>query len=244
MYHAPAAAQKAGLGDYWDDVEGMVRNHFTQMQFCDLDEMRRRSGNQPEHDAILKRYLGGFGMGEPTAIKPQVLGCCSANGALALTRAWQGILRRDGESTTVHLLLNRASRWLDVESHLPHEGKVVLRIREPGNVLVRLPGWLRAGSIRASVNEKPATPSAESGYFRFAKLTAGDIVTLDFALPERTEKRHLADREYTLTFRGSNVTDIQPRSAEAGLIPLFVTGRFSAPAKERQVERFVSGSNP
>ena len=33
----------------------------------------------------------------------------------------------DGQNAEVNLLLNHASRWLDVESSVPYEGKVVIR---------------------------------------------------------------------------------------------------------------------
>ena len=35
----------AGLGDYWDDVDSIVRNHGTEQQFIDLGPMRKFAGH-------------------------------------------------------------------------------------------------------------------------------------------------------------------------------------------------------
>lgn len=231
---------EADLGDYWDDVDGIVRNHFTQMQFCDLDEMRRRSGGLPEHDALLRRYVGGFGMGEPSAIKPEVVGCCSANGAHALVRAWQGILKHRDGVTTVNLLLNRASPWLDVDSHLPHEGKIVLRIRETRSVRVRIPAWLSVEKARATLDGQPATLKRDGRFLRFDELKSGSVITLIFDVPERTEKHTFAGREHTLTFRGGTVTNIEPRNPSTTLIPLFNRIVAGEPVRFHEVERFLT----
>ena len=72
-------------------------------------------------------------MGKPTAIKPEMYGCCSVNGANSLYYAWHGITRFDEGVATVNLFLNRASAWMDIDSYLPYEGKVVLH-----NKLARL----------------------------------------------------------------------------------------------------------
>jgi len=230
---------EAGLGDYWDDVDGMVRNYVTQMQFCDLDEMRSRSGGNPGNDALLQKYVGGFGMAEPTAIKPQVLGCCSTNGALSLVEAWRGIVTNAGGVTTVNLLLNRASPWLDVNSYLPNEGKVELRILKQTNVRVRLPAWLPASTVTSNVGGRAVKPVSEGKYLVFSNLRAGDDVTLTFQVPEKSEKRTFAGQEYTLGFRGGNLVDIQPRNSDPALLPLFTTNTAITPVPMKEVERFI-----
>lgn len=240
MLTLAAMLSEAGLGDYWDDVDGIVRNHFTQMQFCDLDEMRRRSGGLPENDALLRRYVGGFGMGEPSAIKPEVVGCCSANGAHGLVRAWQGILKHRDGVTTVNLLLNRASPWLDVDSHLPHEGEIVLRIRDTRSVCVRIPAWLSVEKARATLDGQPATLKRDGRFLRFDELKSGSVIALIFDVPERTEKHTFAGREHTLTFRGGTVTNIEPRNPSTALIPLFNRIVAGEPVRFHEVERFLT----
>jgi hypothetical protein len=71
-------------------------------------------------------------------------GCCTANCSDALYYVWESITRRRDGVATVNLLLNRASTWLDIDSYLPYEGKVVLRNKAAQSVLVACRGgWRR-----------------------------------------------------------------------------------------------------
>src|SRR5262249_2882541 len=69
-------------------------------------------------------------------------GCCLGNGARALYYAWEGILDHKDDVLQVNLLLNRASRWADVNSHLPYTGRVDIRVKERNRLLVRIPEWV------------------------------------------------------------------------------------------------------
>jgi len=232
---------QAGVGDYWDDVDAIIRNHLTQMQFTRLDVMRQYSGNRPENDQLLAPFVGGFGMGEPAAIKPQVIGCCSANGGLALFQTWRGIIDHEQSVCSVNLLLNRVSPWIDVASHLPFEGRVDVRIHDAEQVRIRIPGWVDQGTVRVQVNAIDAEPAWSGRYLALEKLQAADVVTVRFDVPERQVERDFGWRKYQLEFRGSTLSDIQPRPQNAMLIPLFPPERTRGDhAVIRTVKRFVS----
>ncbi len=50
--------------------------------------------------------------------------CCPGNANHALFYTWESIVRADENGhATINLLLNRASRWLDIDSYLPYEAK-------------------------------------------------------------------------------------------------------------------------
>jgi len=51
--------------------------------------------------------------------------------------------------------------------------------------------------------------------------TAGDVLSVRFDVPEREVERDFGWRKYMLQFRGSTLADIQPRSKDAALIPLY-----------------------
>jgi hypothetical protein len=137
----------AGMGDYWDDVDSIVRNQLITQQVSDLDLMRRVSGGGTSHGALLKRFIGGFGAGGVTSIGPNcdIAGCCSGNSAQGLYYAWGGITRFHNGVATVNLFLNRASVWMDVDSYLPYEGKVVLHNKQARIAMVWMPGWVELG---------------------------------------------------------------------------------------------------
>jgi len=203
----------AGLGDYWDDVDSIVRNHLIAQQITDLDEMRRLGGGH-RHDDELKRFLGGFNASMecwPNSTGPHMWGCCSTNGPMGLYYAWHGITRFQDGIATVNLFLNRASAWMDVDSYLPYEGKLVLRNKKARMVNVRIPYWLANGSIECRVNGETHSPPMSGNYLVFSDLEPSDTIQLAFDVPETTEKYTIGDRVYTLSFRGSTLVDITPR---------------------------------
>ncbi|HMC65759.1 MAG TPA: hypothetical protein VKI65_12540, partial [Gemmataceae bacterium] len=242
----------AGLGDFWDDVDYTVRNHLAEQQFTDLEEMRRhlrlRAGS--DEDALLQKFLGAFYAGSPTRIRSNgFAGCCTVNGAQGLYYAWHGITRFDNGVATVNLFLNRASPWMDIDSHLPYEGKVVLHNKQARTALVRIPGWAEAEKIRCRAARAGAkggpqaqavTPARAGSYLVFEGLAKGDTVTLEFPVPIRTDRYTIAGKKYAVTFKGSTVIDIGPRE-DGGFLQLYRRDAYRAnQAPLRKVKRFVA----
>jgi DUF1680 family protein len=205
----------AGLGDYWDDVDSIVRNHLIAQQITDLEEMRRLGGG-PKYDEVLKRFRGGFNASMEcwaNSTGPHMWGCCSTNGPMGLYYAWHGITRFQDGVATVNLFLNRASAWIDIDSYLPYEGKLVLHNKEARVVRVRIPYWLMHRPIECMVNGETVSPPKSGNYLVFSDLKASHEIQLSFDVPETTEEYTMGDRIYTLSFRGSTLIDITPRDA-------------------------------
>ena len=55
---------------------------------------------------------------------------------------WENILSHEGGKLRVNLLLNRASRWADVDSHLPYRGQVDVKVKAPVELSIRMPEWV------------------------------------------------------------------------------------------------------
>jgi hypothetical protein len=232
----------AGLGDYWDDVDYYVRNQFAEQQITDLEQMRKMSGNDPKNDEVLKRFIGGFSGAEPTAIPPTVGGCCSANGAISLYYAWHGITRFQDGVAQVNLFLNRASPWMDIDSYLPYEGRVVLHNKLAHTALVRIPAWLDSTQMKYYVNDQQATPARAGNSLLFEQLGKNDLIRLEFPVPESQNKQKIHRTEYTLTYRGSTIVDIAPRKQDPKMCPLYQRDKMKkgTQAPLHEVERFVA----
>ena len=93
---------------------------------------------------------------------------------MGLFYAWDGIVRHQDGTAQINLLLNRASPWLDIDSHLPYEGKVV---REEQGGRVRFScvfrfGWT-AKRCAAVVGQKEIRTPWFGNRLRFTELQTG-----------------------------------------------------------------------
>ena len=147
---------ESGYGDFWEDVDRTARNILVENQLIDRAMLERVVANSPERapdsgynpwldgerrpvkpfpgreyagDDVIDRALGTFGSfpGVASIDFPWIMQCCSPNAALGLYYAWEAITRIDGEHARVNLFLNRSTPWLDIDSYLPYEGRVVIR---------------------------------------------------------------------------------------------------------------------
>jgi hypothetical protein len=233
-----------GIGDHWDDVDSIVRNQLTAQQVIDVDLMRRAAGvTTTAYDKDFERFRGGFGLGGITTIDEngQIAGCCTGNGSAALYYAWEGVTRFHDKTATVNLFLNRASPWMDIDSYLPYEGKVVLHNKLASTVMVRVPAWLDKSTVSIDVNGKPVTVTPAGRYLMIGDLSPKDVITLAFPIKQVVEKDTIAGTTYTITFRGSTIVDIQPRANGPHSYPLYLRSAFTAEkAPMRMKRRYVA----
>lgn len=228
-----------GMGDYWDDVDHIIRNQLAEQQYTSLDLMRAAAGGDASLDPMLSRFIGGFGSARPT-YNMWIAGCCTANCTMGLYYAWHGITRFQDGIATVNLFLNRASTWMDVDSYLPYEGKVVLRNKGAHTAMVRVPAWLRGHRISARIGSRSVQPRQAGSFLMFEGLKAGDEVTLTFPVPQTTQEYTLSSVKYQLVFRGSTVVDVSPRVEDPKMYPIFKRDHMKAnKAPMLNVKRFV-----
>jgi hypothetical protein len=250
----------AGVGDYWDDVDAVVRNQLIEQQYTRGDILeqiaaRQTADNLKEEDIrsgkvsfdnVIARTLGSFGVGGPTSMaKPWAMHCCTSNASQGLYYAWEGIVREEADTAQVNLLLNRAGRLLDIDSYLPYEGKVVIRNKSARRIAVRIPSWAWRRELRLDVSGRPRLAQWVGNYVILEALTPGDVITITFALRESKASYTVnanspAQQVYTCVLRGSTVVDISPRDDSPTSYPLYerkALRREAAPMKA--VERFV-----
>jgi hypothetical protein len=210
----------AGAGDYWDEVEGWVRNHFITCQLTSADWVARlRSPHWPRppqagetDERVADRNVGAFlswpvandgcppGLmqGDNMVVNPGVsigiMHCCTGNATRTLYYVWQQILEADGQRLTVNLLLNRASPWADVYSYIPYQGRVELRIKQPlEEVTVRIPHWVTPGSdaVHCTVDAAARDMRWAGRYVCVGAVAEGARIDVTFPLPEETLQRRI-----------------------------------------------------
>jgi len=234
----------AGVGDYWDDVDSVVRNHLVEQQLVRADLLEQVRQGAPDSEP---RSLGRFaGLSLPSGIpEPTSLGCCAGNGTQGLYYAWEGIVREQGDTAQVNLLLNRAARLLDVDSYLPYEGRVVLRNKAARRISVRIPFWVSRRDVRVRVGGAERPLEWVGNYLVLDCLRPGQEAVVSFPVRESTASYTVnantsEEKVYSCTFRGSTLVDISPRDTSPTTYPLYLREHLRADrAPMKTVERFV-----
>lgn len=242
-----------GVGDYWEDADQYVRNQMVEAQVTDAGPLQKVNTTMPPlvemqnpkyarrgytTDNVINRFVGCWrsDASNPANTYPQNLmfvTCCSNNNPPAMHAAWEATVRYNAGTAYVNLMLNRVSPWLDMDSHLPYEGKVVLRNKAARNIFIRIPRWVDTTQVTAVVNGQQRRPSWVGRYLLLDTLAKGDVIRIEFPIVETTESYTLkwrpserwlevanpgyewkpdspADR-YTLHLRGNTVVDVTPR---------------------------------
>jgi hypothetical protein len=253
----------SGAGDYWDDADRWTRNQFAENQLTDVSwvEPYAKSmvpvaiadfpGPRFGTGRVAERCLGGFA-GWPTANDwqgnqgPQgvlaegksIMHCCTGNGTRAIYYIWEHILTaRDGK-LAVNLLLNRASPWADVYSRVPYEGRVDVEMKEAWDLSIRIPQWTTPSDVKCLVNDKSIEPKFDGRYAMVGGVKAGDRVTLQFPIAERTDRLIINGGSFSFTRKGNEVVDVEPKGAVA---PLYQRAHYRKnETRWRDAERFLA----
>lgn len=213
-----------GVGDYWEDVDLYVRNMGVQMQVRPdcvpflREHTKGRCDTQGPYTAEawvdIEETVGGyFAMRGPDS---PVWQCCSPHGNMGLFYAWDGALRHSEGVVTINLLLNRASAWMDVDSFIPYEGKVVLRNKSAKEAFVRVPLYVRLNDVSCRVGVREVKPEFFGRYLVLRDLKPGDEVTVSFPLSECKETWTDEGITHTITLRGNTVVDFDPPFGKPG----------------------------
>ena len=239
---------KLGAGDYWEDVEQVVRNQFVENQLIRTDWIDKVSKNaaavQPWEDSkdAVERNIGAWcGWATANDFNPAsggIMQCCTGNAARTLYYVWDSIVTPEKDKVRVNLLLNRASPYLDLDSYLPYEGKVVLKIKQAQTVAVRIPSWTDRAAVQCKVNGKPREFTWSGSYLEIKNLRKGDVATIEFPMRESIVSREIGGTQCKLTLKGNTVVDIDPKGT---VYPLYEREKYlSNKAPVKKVTRFVS----
>jgi hypothetical protein len=273
-----------GIGDYWDDADRYVRNHLSELQITDSAILRRVTDLMPHKrgrydtvkgpldllaetaEHVVERSAGIFlsDSTHPTLIPEHSMMltvCCTGNCTPAMYCAWESIVRCVKGAAQINLLLNRASPWLDVDSYLPYEGKLVIHNKTARKLSVRIPDWVDVPSVRCLINKRTAMPVQVGRYLVFESIPTRAEITLTFPIIATTETYSMAwkqsdfwqectdpgsswkgageAQQYVCRFRGNTLIDVTPRDEGLGY-PLYRREhmqRTNAPM--RSVERYI-----
>ena len=254
----------AGVGDYWDDVDRWIRNQFAEAQLIDTSWLHDlscgfpASGSPDVPDAapdqvhratdadVIERNRGAFaGWPMPNAwlnhephARCRTMHCCTANSARTIYYIFEHICHHDAGRLSVNLLLNRASPWADIESHLPYCGRVDIRIKQPVELSVRIPGWVNLDDVRCTANGSDRRTGTNGRYVGLGQVQSGDVVTLSFPVSDTEKLLEIEKRFYQVTMRGADVVHIDPPGVRG---PFYQRDHYrTGQTRTRKVHRFVA----
>jgi hypothetical protein len=241
---------KLGQGDYWDDVDRYVRNQFTEMQMKSGDWINDVAKNYPstpvgpdeDGDQVSERVVGSFA-GWASANdycanreSPIISGCCTGNGARAIFYVWENMLEFNDETLRIHLLLNRASPWADLNSYVPFAGQIDVVMKTSCNVEIRIPEWAKLEEVTCFVSNIPREIVIHGRYAHVGSAEKGNVVTMNFPISERTEITSIGGVPYTLIVKGNDVVSIDPPGQWH---PFYQREHYRGKVRWTQRERFV-----
>ena len=125
--------------------------------------------------------------------------------------AFQNSVTESRDAIRVNLLLSRSQPPLDVISFIPHRGRLELQTRSQLPICIRCPDWLAPDKAKVDgpkslkVEKEPQSP-----YLRLNGLTPGAKVSVEFDLPEKEKSYTVAERRYTVKWRGDTVVKMSP----------------------------------
>lgn len=252
---------RLGVDSCWDDADRWVRNQFAENQMIRSDWVYRMAEQlphipaekRPTHstDCVAERNIGAFaGWPSPNDfvrwelrdiehLGTGIMHCCTGNGTRALYYVWHDILGCSDGKLKVNLLLNRASQWADVDSHIPYVGQVDIRLKQPmREVAVRIPEWVKPADVRCQVDGADRAIGWDGRYALCGEAVPGQVVTLTFPIEEKSGHIWIEKTRFNMIFKGNEVVHVDPAGINC---PLFQREHYRVnDTRWRKVERFVS----
>lgn len=139
----------------------------------------------------------------------------TACAARAVYQIWNRIVTFKQGQLRVNLLLNRVSPWADIDSYVPYQGRVVIKIKQPAELWVRVPEWVAPENVEANVNNSASELTIDRRYVGIGAVKAGDEVVVEFPISERTDvavfRMGILEQTHSLVRKGNDVVAIFPR---------------------------------
>lgn len=208
-----------GYPEYWNHVERFARNYLMEAQVVDVEWIRERE-NVKKRDtkrACFKNasemMLGGFvGRCRPHDLIADgfQMACCCGAGARALYQVWDHAMQFDKGNLYVNLLLNKRAAYAEVESHLPCEGTVIIKIHRACSLYVRIPDWVSSDSIMMFYTREKIHSIRKNGYVYIPCLKPGDDITMTFPVDIEARKETVQKWRFDILWKGDTIIKISP----------------------------------
>jgi hypothetical protein len=250
--------------DRWDDADRWTRNMLAEAQMTDtywredghiptseLTKIKNPPENRFTTDHVLERSVGAFS-GWPgvndyvgrahndKSVTSQ--NCCTSAGDRALYYVWRNMLDFDDGTLKLNLLFNRASKWADIDSYVPYQGRVDVKAKlDLAGLEIRLPQWVAPEEATATVDGVNRPLTFDGRYAKLGAIKSGQTIAFQFPISERIVKESIQGTDYTFVVRGNDVVSVDPPGKYR---PFYQRANYRADHPQyRKVTRFVSDND-
>jgi hypothetical protein len=133
-------------------------------------------------DNVINRNIGAFcanlleGRYQSSCITYHDTAC----GNMGFYDIWKGAVLHSNGVTTVNLFINHFTPWLNIESFLPYEGRVIIKSKQPQMISIRIPKNIGISSLLMTINGV-AQKNELAGRYVFLPAKEGDIIELTYS---------------------------------------------------------------
>ena len=217
----------AGWPEYYEVAERFLRGMIlpTQHREPELGKILR-DNPAPDDDSerhAVRRSIGGYAMQLPndrmrSGDWPISTLDITSGAVHAMAECWRQRTTCAEGVYTVNLLFDFEDDAVTITSGLPKAGLIEFAAKKDiRGIHVRMPAWVDAGRVRLVVLGEASPAALSGGYCRIPPMTAGARGALAFDVPCKREKETVDGIEYTTTWVGNQVVDIQPHGVESPL---------------------------
>lgn len=216
----------AGYPQYYAEAERFLRGMLLPTQHRE-PELRAfmRDNEHPKSDAefdVIRRTVGGYAMQLPNDRMREGDWPLSTlditSGAIhAMAECYRHRVVRNGDTSKVNLYFDYDGDDVTINSGLPLEGRIVFTMKQAGTLSIRVPEWCDGGAMEATVNGATVKPEVKEGYLLLGGLAAGASGEVRFPVACKVERETVDSTEYTTTWIGNQIVDIEPRGVVSPL---------------------------
>jgi len=211
---------------YYDLAERYLRSMVLPTQHRERELARiLKDAPNPANDSqrnVLRRSIGGFAMQLPNdRMRPghwPISTLDITSGAVhAMSECWKAMIQSTGQVTRVNLLFDCRNQDFEIFSRLPLCGQINFSAHGTNVLMIRIPPWVEAKTLRLMVNRETRAVELKFGYLVINGLKPGAQGCVTFDVPYKVEKEMVDGTQYTTTWGGNQILNISPRGPESPL---------------------------
>lgn len=193
-------ALRAGQAELLDDVERLIRARLLPSQLVDEKDSRR--------DGAWGVYSHPFGYGAILDVFAAVVHSLADFHQHIVTTANDGL-------ASVNLHFDTDTPSLAVRAKRDENATLLVTLKQPRALRIRVPAWASRESVRLSLDGKPLPLRWDGPFVTIAKsaVSSGTTIALSHDLPSResVEEMPVSQRKFQLIWRGDTVIGCEPK---------------------------------